>query len=291
MNTPKTEFAQALKAIVAERGLDAETVMNAIKQAISTYELENTIVAILTYDDIETYASILALWYSKLVFLPLNPKNPPSRNLEILNLTECRMILSSNTDSNNYLFNENMEIIYTKDLMADSKLFEIAEMSPDDRMYILFTSGSTGQPKGVPVKRKNLDAFIHAFFDIGFDLNEEDKFLQMFDLTFDVSIQSFLLPLCIGACVYTIPENEIKFLYAYKLLKTHSITFASMVPSAISFLQPYFGNILLEKLRFSFFSGEALDEHILKEWSHCVPNAVIGNFYGPTEATIVCTYY
>ena len=113
----------------------------------------------------------------------------------------------------------------------------------------------------------------------------------MFDLTFDLSIMSYFIPLTIGASVYTVPFSGIKYTNIYQLLEEHDITFALMVPSIINQLKPYFDEIKLEKMRYSLFCGEALHEDITAMWSQCIPNAQIENVYGPTEATIFCTRY
>jgi acyl-coenzyme A synthetase/AMP-(fatty) acid ligase len=100
-----------------------------------------------------------------------------------------------------------------------------------------------------------------------------------------------VLPLCFGACVYTVPQDEVKYTYALKLMRDHDLTFAKMPPSTIAYLRPFFKEIKLEKLKYSLFGGEPLYVDIAMEWLQCVPNARLQNVYGPTEATINCTYY
>src|SRR5207245_2411953 len=109
--------------------------------------------------------------------------------------------------------------------------------------------GSTGQPKGVPVSHKNLNAFVNAFFDAGYKLNENDRFLQMFDLSFDLSVISYLIPLLVGACVYTVGDEGIKYIKVAELLEEQEITFAMLVPSVLAYLRPYFTDIYCPKLR------------------------------------------
>jgi len=102
---------------------------------------------------------------------------------------------------------------------------------------------------------------------------------------------SYLVPLCKGACVYTVPSGDIKFTSAYSILEDYQITVALMVPSILNFLKKYFEEIRLESLRYSMFCGEALFSDLTQGWAECVPHALIQNVYGPTEATIFCLTY
>ena len=126
---------------------------------------------------------------------------------------------------------------------------------------------------------------------MGLEISHEDRCLQCFELTFDLSVFSYLIPLLKGACVFTVPSNVIKYSYIAELMEDYELTVALMAPSTINYLRPYFDEIDGKSLRLSLFCGEALHEDVTKEWSKCVPNARILNVYGPTEDTIFCTYY
>jgi len=115
--------------------------------------------------------------------------------------------------------------------------------------------------------------------------------LQMFELTFDLSVFSFLVPLSVGASVYPIPQKRMAYLEVAEMLEGKQITVALMVPSVINYLKPYFEELYLPKLRYSLFCGEALYHENLCGWAQCVPRAKIENLYGPTEATIFCIRY
>jgi amino acid adenylation domain-containing protein len=253
--------------------------------------VKNEIIGVITYNDIETYATIYALWFNGLCFLPINPLFPPSRNASVIDQTSIRYIISSKSTPESIPENTKLEFRTTNKLQQQPINLSVSSISDEDVMYILFTSGSTGVPKGVPITRRNLNHFVNAFFANYSNINQEDKFLQMFDFTFDVSVQCYVLPLCIGASIHTVPLEEIKSFSIYKILDKHQITVAKMVPSVIAFLRPYYPKIRLPHLKYSLFSGEALYHEIVAEWAQCTPNAVIQNYYGPTEATIDCLYY
>ena len=251
------------------------------------------LIGVITYNDIHTYASILGVLFSGYGFVPINPENPIDRNESIIMQSGIGIILAStNYPDLNKLNNiAPLKIINTAQLEDSEIDVNIPDIGEDEIAYLLFTSGSTGIPKGVPISRRNLHSFIDAFFALGYKVDETDKFLQMFDLTFDLSLMSYLTPLCIGACVYTVPSGEIKYTSIYSLLEDQNITVALMVPSILSYLRPYFEDIRLPNLKYSLFCGEALYNDVTAEWSLCVPNALIQNVYGPTEATIFCLTY
>lgn len=239
-------------------------------------------------DDIETYASIFALWLEGKAFVPLHPSQPLERCIEIMNQININFVLDS---SINTRF-QTGQVIHTQNLLFSSEdLSYDYKIDNSNLAYILFTSGSTGIPKGVTISRNNIGSFMDSFWDTGIEISKEDRCLQCFDLGFDVSIQCLLAPLTKGACVYTVPQNMIKYSYVFGLLKNKHLTFCVIPPSLLRYLKQYFSEIHAPDVKYCIVTGEASPSDLISNWQTCVPNATIYNFYGPTETTIYCTYY
>ena len=248
------------------------------------------LVGLVTNDDLETYASIIALWFEGKAYVPINPQAPLDRNEQVLKSTESNFVIDSSETS----LYSNFNIINSKKLSEPHNInLKVDPKTTNDQLaYILFTSGSTGVPKGVPITYNNLNGFVTAInSDPEFQLECSDKCLQMFELTFDMSVVSYLMPLLAGACIYTIPENTIKYFYIYKLIKEQELTVLTLVPSIINYLRPYFPEINAKNVRYCSFAGGALHEDIVSEWSDCIPKSKIFNYYGPSETTIYSGYY
>jgi D-alanine--poly(phosphoribitol) ligase subunit 1 len=156
--------------------------------------------------------------------------------------------------------------------------------------YLLFTSGSTGAPKGVPVTHENASACIEAVCE-RFEIRNSDRFTQFSELSFDVSIGDIFLCWKAGACLYIPSFAEV--MTPVEFAARHKLTVWSSVPTlannvrALGALKP--GS--LSSLRYSFFCGEALPTALTRDWQAAAPSCVIVNFYGPTEAAIFSTFY
>jgi amino acid adenylation domain-containing protein len=251
-------------------------------------------IGIFAYDDLDTYAAVFGVWFAGKTMVPISPNNPPQRNQSILEQAGVRLVLTARDDEGFAGLGTMAGIQFVVTGTLESREGALAPPRPaadDEIAYILFTSGSTGVPKGVPISHGALRAFLDAFMALGYELDASDRFLQMFELTFDLSLMSYCVPLTLGACVYPVPPQGIRYMEIYRLLEEHEISVALVVPSILAHLRPYFPEIRLPKMRYSLFCGEALYDDLVTEWSACVPNARVQNVYGPTEATIFCLAY
>lgn len=265
------------------------TEVSIIRLGISaTVKDSDKIIGLILNDDLKTYAAIIALWLEGKAYLPINPEHPDKRNKTILSATGASFIF----DSTNSVTLEGFITLPNENSKATIINLSPKQTSSEDLAYILFTSGSTGEPKGVPITHGNLNAYINAInYDGEFKLEETDRCLQMFELTFDFSVVSYIFPLLAGSCIYTVPRNSIKYFYIFKLMQNYKLTVLSLVPSIIHYLKPYFSEINATEVRYCSFGGGALYNDIIEEWYKCIPNGIMFNYYGPTENTIYSSAY
>lgn len=201
---------------------------------------EDKIIGIVAENRLETYASILAALICGKTYVILHPSYPKHRNKKIADSAGIRLVLYTGNIHVLNLDTRNLEPICTSAIEQEAEepsaphaTHDTPHAAEEENAYIIFTSGSTGEPKGVPISRRNLNAFYAAYDSLGWQLDRNDRMLQMFELTFDVSIVSFLYPLTLGACVYTVSSEGVKYVNVIETLEKHDLTFAAVAPSLL----------------------------------------------------------
>jgi amino acid adenylation domain-containing protein len=255
-----------------------------------------------------TFAGVLGALLRGHGYVPLNPRFPVERNRSVVERSGVRSVvvdeataetaldtLSGITEKLFVLVPDRVPSGAERRRWAPHELIGIdhtAELrpapQPHDPAYLLFTSGSTGRPKGVLVRQAQVRAFLDAIAD-RYAIEADDRFSQMFDLTFDLSAFDLFAAWEHGACVCCPRPAEL--LKPSSFIRSAALTVWFSVPSVAMFLHRFHALApdAFPTLRLSLFCGEAFPAALARAWAVAAPNSVVDNLYGPTEATIACT--
>lgn len=163
-----------------------------------------------------------------------------------------------------------------------------------DFLYVLFTSGSTGVPKGVTINHRAVIDYIDWVTET-FEITEKDSFGNQAPFYFDNSILDIYSALKTGATVYIVPKNLFaQPVLLLEYLQEKKINTIFWVPSALIVVAKLkaFRNVdLSDTLKRVLFCGEVMPNKQLNVWRKFLPNVQYANLYGPTEITDACTYY
>ena len=159
--------------------------------------------------------------------------------------------------------------------------------------YVFFTSGSTGEPKGVLGRHGALAHFLD-WEKREFAVGERDRVPLLTSLSFDVVLRDILLPLTAGAALAVPPSRDrLAALGTLRWLREAGVTILHVVPSlALTWLADDASRIGLTELRLAAFAGEPLTDTLVKRWREAVSStAEVVNLYGPTETTLAKAFF
>jgi D-alanine--poly(phosphoribitol) ligase subunit 1 len=157
----------------------------------------------------------------------------------------------------------------------------------DDLAYLMFTSGTTGVPKGVMITHAAIDHFL-SVMQARYSIRPGDRVSQFFELTFDLSVFDVFMSLGNGATLCLLPEAS--RLGPAAFIKVQQLTVWFSVPSAMVLMDRFrqLKPAAFPDLRLSLFCGEPLPADSVESWMAAAPGSLVENLYGPTEATLAC---
>lgn len=249
--------------------------------------------------------AFISLWGALLAgaaYVPIDPLAPVNRVRRLLEDCGATALVSDRPDARGFLsrrlrFAVSTVLAEAPRLAAwssrpDAESFKPPSASAGDLAYILYTSGSTGSPKGVMMTHGNALAFVD-WARGRFPLRAADRVANLTALHFDLSVFDVFNTCAAGAALYPLaPEEQLFPARVADFLRRNRISVLYTVPSALTALSTRGGLAprALNDLRYSLFAGEVFPPKHLAAWMDRAPRARHFNLYGPTE-TNVCTFH
>jgi amino acid adenylation domain-containing protein len=260
-------------------------------------------VGIMASRSLAAYVGVLAASWAGKTYVPLNPNFPTAYLEKLIERTKVKVLvvdretedhLESRAQGLNGIISispcskpELKSITGEHSFINEKKLFPPVEVSSKDLLYIMFTSGTSGEPKMIGASALNVAHFLEAS-QSRYKLVAGDRVSQFNDLCWDPSVFDIFAAWAVGAAVYVVPAEQL--LAPANFIKKNCLTVWYSTPSQIELLSRM--NLLkpgsLPSLRLSLFVGEPLTASAASQWNKAAPNSLVENVYGPTETTVVC---
>jgi amino acid adenylation domain-containing protein len=258
-----------------------------------------TFIGILIEDRLELINIIVGIIKAGSVFIPLDSSYPDSRLKLMMKCSGMEMIISDETNYNRFTGAEADDFVLLDELFSKQKparLVKTPEIQyyPEDKIYIYFTSGTTGTPKAVPGKNSGLLHFISWELE-RFHIRSGFRASQLIIPCFDPYLRDIFVPFCSGG-VICIPGSREILLNATRLIRwldAQDIHLIHCVPGHFRLMNSaaLTGNNF-KNLKFILLSGEKINPPDLVDWYETFGERIqIVNLYGPTETTLAKLHY
>ena len=239
----------------------------------------------------ELIAAIMGIWAAGATYVPLDPGQPHARLETIARDAEIRYCLTDAANADRVLSCEVLSLAaLAKAAPGDRADGWTSDARPDHIAYVVYTSGSTGAPKGVEIRHDGVVNAILASCEIS-GFVPEDIAVVRTAIGFDLSFYEIFCPLTAGAALIVVPRA----VYAdpfelVTLLAVRDVTVLLVTPAFLSVLiaEPRFNRCTA--LRIVTAGGEALSSALCKRFAER-STATLYNLYGPSEATMLVTLH
>ena len=252
---------------------------------------KNPNVAIIGEKNILSYVSFFSVLLAGGTYIPISSNLPVGRIFKILVSTKIDIIICQNKHvkllKKKY---PNKDFFTEKDLCETKGSLKFFTKKNNKLAYIIFTSGSTGAPKGVCISRKALEHYI-KWITLNLKIKKGEKCSQFPEISFDLSVADIYGTLCSGGTLCP-ADTVFSKTFPGRFIKNKKINHLVCVPSLIDVIKN--SNDLNQKnirsLKRVFFCGEPLLKRHVQSLYDAKKMIEIINSYGPTEATVSCTY-
>ena len=287
-------------AVTDERGQCTYSQLNNLVERVVSKLLKNgyiyqKIVVVIAEPSIEFLASIIAILKVGAIYLPINLQWPVERVSQVIRTSEADYVIIASKYMTKYesIIRNVKSIISLEECVCSTECSgrnEKANVLGEDVAYIMFTSGSTGEPKGAMITHKgmlnHLQAKIRAL-----NIGKNSVVGQTASQSFDISIWQFLAALMVGGKVAIAP-SEIIFepIMLTEFLYRNKVTIYEVVPALLNTIMNEIdrGRILhrvFDSLKWLIVTGESFSYDLCIKWFERYANIPIVNAYGPTECS------
>lgn len=256
---------------------------------------EETYVGIMLTDRLSLIYSLIGISNSRCVFIPLDPGLPTERLKLMREKLRLACIITSDLNKHSDFGITNQYLI--EDILKDESdtLPSYPNFEEDDQLYVYFTSGSTGVPKGIIGKNASLTHYLNWQIK-EFNIDSSFRFSQFISTYFDAFLRDIFVPIFVNGCICIpeltpniwLPENIISW------LQRSDINFIHCVPSVFKALnqKEYLKVGAFPSLKFVLLSGERIYPTELKDWYSIFDESIqLVNLYGTTETTMISSFY